>query len=93
MLFKINEVSRLLVQAAQSRDPVERERAVQQLNATRAELEAELNQAETIMRRTGSRKVEVAAIRAAVTTLQKELAVLEVGRELSVTPALVPASR
>ncbi|MFL5341417.1 MAG: hypothetical protein ACJ8F7_14830 [Gemmataceae bacterium] len=93
MLFKINEVSCLLVQAAQSRDPAERERAIQQLNAVSADLEAELFAAEMIMRKTGSRKVEVAAIRAAVTTLQKELAALQAGRESHVSPALVPASR
>ena len=70
----LGDVSQLLMRAELSLDPVERATAIRHLKSIRERLDARLRVTETAVRAGAtSRKVEAAAIRAALTTLAGEL--------------------
>ena len=74
MSVVLSDVSRLLMLAELSLDAVERSTAIRRLKSIREALDANLKVTETtVSAGATSRKVEAAAIRAALTTLAGEL--------------------
>ncbi len=73
----LKEVLALLIQAEHSPNPAERADAMTWLRAVHAKLQEELHEAENNMQPNLNRKVEVASLRAAITTLTSEMRMIE----------------
>ena len=71
------EISHLLTQAEHSPMPAERAAAIGRLRAIRAVMEADLGELESGVRAGINRRVEIAALRSALSALAGELAVRE----------------
>ena len=89
----LGEVSRLLMRAELSLDPIERATAIRRLKLIGEMLDAKLRVTETtVLAGATSRKVEAAAIRAALTTLAGELNTFAQAESQRSRRALQPAA-
>ena len=85
----LGNISRLITQAEQAPKPQERAQAIKLLKPVRDSLKADLHEAEAAIRAGATgRKVEVAALRAAHTTLAGEISIIESAESVRTMPLL-----
>ncbi len=85
------DLARLLTQAEHAPQAAERADAMKQLKAIHAELDAKLKEAEAGLHGGSRSKVEVAALRAAATTLASELWLIAAAEKMRTAKRKTPA--